>query len=106
MSENPIHDPDPRYSELIVLYRTLEAENERLREALAGLTEATRRLIRNVNTENFNRPARAETSSGLRIALRDAGEAIGAGRAALAPPCEGGEEGDRASAHGGTSLIR
>jgi hypothetical protein len=57
---------------------TAESQVAALREAQIMLVDATRLLIHSVDTENFNRSERGlGMSSGLRAALRDAGEAIG-----------------------------
>jgi hypothetical protein len=68
----------------------LRARLERVEAARDELIEATRRLIRSVERENFNRPARApEVGSGLRVALRKAGEAVGAALSDVTPPPSG-----------------
>jgi hypothetical protein len=80
-------------------HRLKEVEGERDRLAAraatlearrAALVDATRRLIRNVESENFKWPARSSTmSEELRAAIREAGEAIGA---ALAESPDRGEQ--------------
>jgi hypothetical protein len=70
-----------------VVQSEMRARLERVEAARDELIEATRCLIRSVERENFNRPARApEVGSGLRVALRKAGEAVGAALSDVTPP--------------------